>query len=356
MRTIFVTGFPGFITRMLVEQLCRRAESVVLLVEERFLGKARDETRHIAGIFGVPLGRFEVVAGDITRDDLGLEPAARDRLQAEVDTVFHLAAVYDLAVPPELAERINVRGTHNVNRFVAGIRRLDRYNYVSTYAVAGNRTGLVREDELEHGAGFGNHYESTKYHAEVAVRALMEQGGVPASIYRPAVVVGHSRTGRTVKYDGPYMLLQVMKRLPWPLSRLNFGAHDITFQMVPVDFIVDAMVAIAGRPGAAFKTFHLTDPRPHTTAEIHDLFCRAMFGRPTIARLPALATKLVTGSGVTALLGLQRQANAYFFHRHRFDCVNTLDALDGTGVHCPPLESYVDVMVRHFLDHPVPGT
>lgn len=349
MRHALVTGFPGFIAGQLIQRLTPSGASFTLLVEERFQDLAASEAARIAAAAGVGAERFEIVVGDITQPELGLTAEVARRLQAEVDTVFHLAAVYDLAVPLELAERVNVQGTGNVNDFVRGMKGLERYNYVSTFAVSGRRSGIIREAELEHDAGFHNHYESTKHRAEMAVRKLMAEDGVPTSIYRPAVVVGSSRDGRTVKFDGPYMLLKVLHRLPWPLTRFNVGSHRIRFQMVPVDFIIDAVATIAARPDTAGKTFHLTDPEPCTTAEIFDLFHRALFGTGSWMRLPGPLVKAATNSGLAEPLGLQRQAGPYFFHQARWDCVNTLDALDGTGVAVPRLETYVDKLVAFFL-------
>ncbi len=353
MRKVLITGFPGFLAGLLVRELATRADSLVLLVEERFLETARAKARHIAAIYGAPASRFDLRVGDITRPDLGLEADAADELVGEVDTVFHLAAIYDLAVPEGLAQRVNVTGTGNVNRFVTRLERLERYNYVSTFAVAGRRTGVVRESELAHDAGFHNHYESTKYEAEVLVRRLADQG-VPTTILRPGVVVGSSRDGRTVKYDGPYMVLRMMRELPGPLGRLNLGSSDVPFQMVPVDFVVEAFAALAEHPDAVGKTFHLTDPDPRTTAEIFEIFSREMFGKGCLARVPSFATRLVTATGATELLGVQKEAGPYFFHRCRYDCVNTLDTLDGTGIACPPLERYVARLVRYFVENPEP--
>ncbi len=351
MRHVLITGFPGFIAGQLIERLASRAERFTLLVEERFAAAAREQADGLAAARGLPPERFALEVGDITRSDLGLPAAVVARLQAEVDTVFHLAAIYDLAVGKELAERVNVRGTEHVNRFVAGISDLERYNYVSTYAVAGKRAGIVREAELEHEAGFFNHYEETKYEAEVSVRRLAAEEGVPTSIFRPGVVVGSSKDGRTVKFDGPYMLLKVLRSLPWPLTRFNPGLPDVRFQMVPVDFIIDALATISSQPGMAGKTFHLTDPAPYTTAEIFDLFSGALFGHESWIGAPKPLTWLATTSGLAEPLGLQRQAAPYFFHQATFDCVNTLDALDGTGVEVPRLPDYVDKLVAFFLEH-----
>lgn len=350
MRHTLLTGFPGFIAARLAERMAPASERWTFLVEQRFGSQARAEAKRIAEAAGRAPESFEVVEGDITLPGLGLAPADHERLSAEVDSVFHLAAVYDLAVPADLAERVNVGGTAQVNEFVRGLGRLEGYHYVSTYVVSGKRRGVVREADLEHDTGFNNHYESTKYRAELSVRRLAADG-LPVAVYRPAVVVGSSRDGSTAKFDGPYMLLKVMRHLPWPVNRFNVGSPTVRFQMVPVDFIIEAIAAISARPDAAGKTYHLTDPEPHSTQEIFDLFSEALYRARSWMRIPTSLTALVTGSGIAEPLGLQRQSAPYFERQATFDCVNTLDALDGTGVAVPRLDTYADKLVRYFLQH-----
>ncbi len=347
MRATFITGFPGFLGRRLVTKLAERDQRFVLLVEPRFAEAARAAIDDVAALAFRSADRFEILAGDITQPRLGLDASTVRRLSDDIDQVWHLAAIYDLGVGRSLAERVNVEGTRNVNDLVARLDRLERYHYVSTFAVAGRRTGVVRERELEHRAGFHNHYEETKYRAELEVKRLMERG-LPTTIYRPGSIVGSSKDGITAKFDGPYMVLELMSRLPPPLNLLNFGSSEVGFQMVPVDFVVDAMCALAGQPDTAFRTFHLTDPAPATTAEICDLFCRELHGVGTLATAPEVAVRAFTASGIPAALGLQREANPYFFHRCRYDCVSTLDALDGTGIEVPALATYVDRLVSFW--------
>lgn len=350
MRATLVTGFPGFLGKRLVARLAERDEQFALLVEPRFLAAAQQAVDEVAGLAFRSRSRFELVEGDITQPDLGLDRTTVRRLANRVDQVWHLAAIYDLGVPRSVAERVNVEGTRNVNDLVAKLDRLERYHYVSTFAVAGRRTGVVRERELEHKAGFHNWYEETKYRAELDVKRQLERG-LPTTIYRPASIVGSSRDGATAKFDGPYMMLDLMSRLPPPLNLLNFGASDVFFQLVPVDFVIDAMVAIAGRRDSAFRTFHLTDPAAVSTQEVCDLFCRELFGVGTLLGAPKAVVRAFTASGFAALLGLQREANPYFFHRCRYDCVSSLDALDGTGIAVPPLASYVERLVQFWRSH-----
>src|SRR5437868_9875324 len=214
--------------------------------------------------------RIEILPGDITDRRLGLSKDDYERLTAETKAVFHLAAIYNLAVPLEIAQRVNVDGTGNIIEFCARCKKLERHNYVSTAYVAGGRRGVVYEHELIMGQWFKNHYESTKFQAEVWVRESMDK--VPTAIYRPAIVVGDSQTGLTQKFDGPYFMLRAigvsMKR-GWPIAK--YGKSAAAFNVVPVDFVVNGLLAGSKDPQAIGETFHLVDPDPISAGDVFTL-------------------------------------------------------------------------------------
>jgi thioester reductase-like protein len=226
----FVTGFPGFIGRRLVRRLLEDDPHgrVLALVEPRMLDAAG---RAAAAI---DADRIELLAGDIARPRLDLDDDEWERACAEVQSVFHLAAIYNLAVPLAAAQRVNVGGTGNVLELCLAAEHLERLVYVSTAYVAGKRRGVVYEHELALGQGFKNHYESTKFHAEVWVRELLDR--VPTVILRPAIVVGDSQTGETEKFDGPYYLLRAIARAHASGRAVpQFGRSEAAFNVVPVD-------------------------------------------------------------------------------------------------------------------------
>src|SRR6185295_1868286 len=140
----------------------------------------------------------------------GMAAAKLEQARQETSIVFHLAAIYDLAVAQEVAAMVNVEGTMNMNQFAKSVRNLRRYHYVSTCYVAGKRLGLIKENELHHEAGFRSHYEQTKYLAEISVDTLKTD--IPVTIHRPSVVCGDSKTGETVKYDGIYYLIHYLRK------------------------------------------------------------------------------------------------------------------------------------------------
>jgi thioester reductase-like protein len=348
MSTHLLTGFPGFIGRRLVAELLQRDSErrVVALVEERMLAPAQAAADEIDG------ARIELIAGDISARRLGLADADYERLAAEVTVVHHLAAIYDLAVPIEIAQRVNVDGTGNVVEFCKDCEKLERHNYVSTAYVAGDRTGVVYEHELALGQGFKNHYESTKFQAEVWVREEMDR--VPTTIYRPAIVVGDSRTGETQKFDGPYYVLRFIaaskrRHLPVP----NIGRGVTPFNVVPVDFIVDSITALAEVPEAVGETVHLCDPSPLSAHDMFGLLSRLYGGSEPLLTVPAgpVAASLRSKAMRRFFGGVPRETIRYMNHPVRYDTRRATELLAAAGLTCPGFASYAPKMVEFFQAH-----
>ncbi len=197
-----MTGFPGFLGSALLPRLLARRDGAraVCLVQPQHLGTARARVGEIEAAHPFTAGRIDLVEGDITVPGLGMDPDTRRGLETEVTEVWHLAAVYDLTVAEAIATRVNVDGTARVLQFCEGLPGLTRLQYVSTCYVSGRHEGEFGEDDLEEGQVFLNHYESTKFEAEVLVRKATA-GGLPTTVYRPGIVVGDSKTGETQKYD-----------------------------------------------------------------------------------------------------------------------------------------------------------
>jgi thioester reductase-like protein len=350
--TFFVTGFPGFIAGRLVERLAREGARFLLLVQPAFAARAREEISRIAGQTGArPSDGFRVMEGDITREDLGLSASDSEEARRAATAVFHLAAVYDLAVRRELGERVNVEGTRNVNRFARALPNLRRYHYVSTCYVAGRRTGRILESELRHDAGFRNYYEETKYLAELEVEALKAE--LPVTIHRPSVVCGDSRTGETAKYDGVYYLINYLRIFPSALSLANIGNRDVRLNVVPVDFVVEAMAALAADDRAAGATVQLADPAPLTTEELFDVISRELAGRVSLFTIPAPLVRTTLNLPLNEkLTGLPRVGVPYFFLDQTYDTARASALLAPHGVACPRFPDYVPALLDFVERHP----
>src|SRR3984893_16551168 len=349
--TVFVTGFPGFIATRLVRRLANEGAQFILLSLPAFLPLARAEAAEIARETGVDIGRLRIVEGDITKYDLGLSSVELERARQETTQVFHLAAIYDLAVAKDIARRVNVEGTRNVNNFAKSIAHLKRYHYVSTCYVAGKRKGLILEAELPHNAGFRNHYAETKYLAETSVEALKSE--LPITIHRPAVVCGDSRTGETAKYDGIYYLIHYLRRWPGGLTLLNIGNREVGLNLVPIDFVIEAMVALAKDDRAIGATVQLADPAPLTTHQLFDQISKAIGGLVWFATVPAgivyPALRLPLAPAIT---GLPHSAVPYFFLEQTYDTSAPRGLLDPHGIRGPSFPEYARALVNFVAEHP----
>ncbi|EMA59069.1 SDR family oxidoreductase [Halorubrum lipolyticum] len=372
---VLFTGFPGFLGSALLRRVLDRGDGpVACLIQPQYRELAEERAREIVSAVG---GKWKgdaaaaapavddapatdpaahLYEGDITEPDLGLGSALDDPdLLAGVEEVYHLAAVYDLSVDADLAAAVNVRGTEHV---LDACERLgvDRLHYVSTCYVSGRYDGVFTADHLREGQSFNNHYEASKHRAEVAVRERMADG-LPATIYRPAIAVGDSETGETDKLDGPYNLLRLLLVQPGRLA-VAFsvpGADETELNVVPRDYVVDAIAELSGRPETMGETYQLCDPEPLTVpafvAALSDAAGRRTVTVPTPKRLAKAAARLLSAAGVA----VEPATIDYFDHPTRYRCPNAREALSGTGVSVPPFESYVDRLVAYARANPSVG-
>ncbi|HZN07827.1 MAG TPA: SDR family oxidoreductase [Pyrinomonadaceae bacterium] len=350
--TVFITGFPGFIADRLLERLARKPCRFILLVQPSFITRARDEIARIAQLAGRAVDDFQIVEGDITQAELGLTPADAARVSEQTTRVFHLAALYDLAVPREPALQVNVAGTMHVLHFARVMPQLRHFHHVSTCYVAGKREGVILETELRHDAGYRNFYEESKYLSEMEVEKL--KGELPITIHRPSVVCGDSQTGETVKYDGVYYLIHYLLKWPNVLSLFNIGNHVVSLNLVPVDFVVDAMAALAFDERAIGRTVQLADPSPLTTYQLFNAIARSINGQRSRMTAPASWVRFVLMLPPSPrITGLPHNAVPYFFVKQLYDTSQAQELLAPHGIECPPFETYVDRIVNFARLHPV---
>jgi thioester reductase-like protein len=347
---ILFTGFPGFIGMRLVPRILELAPDARLecLVQEKFLDFARRSVEAIEERHRHARGRIGLVTGDITAQGLGIEAKRARELRRCLKQCWHLAAVYDLAVARDVGRRINVEGTKNVLDFVGGAPQFERLQYVSTAYVSGTHRGTFRETDLDVGQGFKNHYEETKFQAEVeVVRARL-----PGTVYRPGVVVGDSRTGETGKFDGPYHVLRLMEKLPSPGIFFRIGLGFGTVNIVPVDFVVESMAALSSAPASLGKTYHLCDPQPHSPGELAEMFAEAIGKSFLYVPVPmAVAKTFFAPKPVQRVFGMPLQALDYFDDPVRHDTAQATKDLAELGIECPRLADYMPRLVAFYRAH-----
>ncbi|WP_285766388.1 SDR family oxidoreductase [Peribacillus sp. SI8-4] len=349
----FFTGFPGFISNQLIMELIRRDEAInkiYLLVLPQQTAKAEVEIKRLEESSGKKVA-FEIVIGDITKEHLACSLDVYHELQQQVTHLFHLAAIYDLAVPERLARLINVMGTKQVNEWAKGVTALKRYTYFSTAYVAGMREGCLYEHELTRPKSFKNHYEQTKYEAELLVEELKKE--IPITIIRPGIVKGHSRTGETIKFDGPYFILNFLDRLSFlPFFPYISTERETVVNLVPIDYIIQATAFLALYKEGAGKTYHLTDPNPCTAREIYELFVAELHNQKPRGHVPlSLSKAFLSIPSLRRYLGVEKEALDYFTWKGRFDCSLAQGDLKASGIMCPDFREGVPAMVDYYITH-----
>lgn len=349
--SIFITGFPGFIAGRLLERLVKSETQFFILVQRHLIQKAMDDIEFIAEMTQTPLECFVIVEGDITLPNLGISDADLETIQYETTDVFHMAAAYDLGVSKDVAFNVNLQGTKNVNDFVCSLKNLRRYNYVSTCYIAGKREGAILETELDHKAGFRNFYEETKYLAEIEVEQLKSH--LPVTIFRPSVVVGDTETGETVKYDGIYFLIKYLRKAPSLLRLLNVGNSNVRLNLVPINYVVDSLVALSNDEAAVGKTLALADPSPLTTAELFDVIAKDLSGRKSEFHLPERFANWFLNTGLSpTLTGLPHHSVPYFFISQDYDTSIADELLSAHGLACPRFRTYAGNLLDFVDENP----
>lgn len=359
-RHIFLTGLPGFVGSKVVETLFNEQArswrgdtiSVTALVQPEFYQQARkaidvypEKTRNA----------ITLVKGDLCAPCLGMPAETYAGVCMRVNEVMHIAALYRLDVPETLAARVNVVGTQRMLDFARDIKHLRIFSHISSIIVSGRRTGVILEDELYHDRGFHNHYESTKYMSEVLVHNCRDS--LPVAVFRPGVVVGDSRTGDIPKYDGPYYTIKSYLRLRlFPKFMVPaFGNYGYSpFNMAPVDFIAESLISLSGNEAAIGKTFHLTDRYPLTTYELFGLIHDKILGKGRAFCLPRRMIRILGRMPVALgrLLGFARSGAVYLDHTAIYDTANTDALLRDTGIRCPSVHEYIDVMIDYVKRNP----
>ena len=358
-RNVFITGYPGFLGSKVVELLLHENKeeinspvTIKVLVQPSFVNAAQ---KAISELPKTDQGQISIVEGDICEKQLGLDDHAYRSLTNEINEIFHMAALYRLDAEEYLSKKVNVIGTQNMISFALDLKEIRVFNHISSIVVSGKRTGVVFEDELEHDMGFHNHYDKTKHLSEVVVKNYMDR--LPIIVFRPAVIVGDSKTGAIPKIDGPYFIIRTflkLQKLPSFLVPV-LGDYSYTpFHMAPVDFVAKAMTYLSAQPDAIGKTFHLVDKHPLTINEFFTLIHEKIWGGQNPRVLPEWVMKRFDKipARLVNALGVSKNSIAYLNQVPMYDTKNTDELLKGSDISCPSVYDYIDHMIDFVRNNP----
>jgi NAD(P)-dependent dehydrogenase (short-subunit alcohol dehydrogenase family) len=360
----FVTGATGFIGRHLVQELIDNREGpIFVLCRQSSLPRMESLIQRWGS------SRVQPVVGDLAEPGLGV---ADDWVAEHATTIghfFHLAAIYDMTADEETNDRLNVDGTRHALE-LAGRLAVGCFQHVSSVAAAGDHRGTFSEAMFDEGQPLSSPYHRTKYESERIVREECTSGW---RVYRPSIVVGHSETGAMDKVDGPYYFFNLIKRLrdglpSWlPLVGVDLGETNV----VPVDYVAKAMDHLAHLPGRDNEAFHLVNPEPQPTVEMINAFCSVagapQFATPVDRATDLLPRRLRPASIISAVaklapaqlvlnqtlgrLGVPAEVIPHSSFSAVFDSKVTEQALAGSGIAVPDLESYAETLWTYWEEY-----
>jgi thioester reductase-like protein len=346
---VLLTGYPSMLARSVAREVLAAddAAKVTAVVRGKFFEEAKQSRDELPAD---ERKRLSFLEGDAAAIDLGLSGAEWRTLTRTVTRIHHCAQVTYLGVDRKTAERLNVDGTLEVVELARSCASLRALVLHSTAHVSGNRRGLVLEDELRHGQSFRTVVEETKARAEIVARDAM--GKLPIVVVRPSTIVGHSETGEVDRFDGPYLLVLLVVTSPPELAIPLPGRGDEPLNLVPIDWVARAAVALGRDETALGKTFHLVDPDPPSARRAFELVARAGGRRDPRGSIPAnLAKALLRAPGLDRIAKSPRAFLETLTTRVVYDARNTQAHLPALGVPgCPSFESYVDKLVEYVQE------
>jgi thioester reductase-like protein len=353
--TVFLTGATGYIGKSLLQKWLDSSDARIVLLARTKHGEnpRRRIVDALASLYpGEDAGRFseriDVVEGDVAFVRFGLDETRYRDLASRVTHIVHCAAAARFDLELEEARKTNVGGTRNILDFGKECGALGRIDYIGTAYVAGKRTGVIREDELDEGQEHNNTYERSKMEAEMLVRGSMRE--LPIAILRPSIVICDSRTGRASSFNG---FNRAMRMYSLGILSVVPGNPSSTMDLVPVDYVTEAVYSISRNAASIGACYHVTAGMDNATSleEISELASRH-FERKRFAIVPpeefaAYVAKMKDGFGEQELSMIKEIMlyMPYLTGVLRFDCSKTVRE---TGLEAPPVRSYFGKMAEYI--------
>ncbi len=345
-RHVLLIGFPRtFAARKVLEGLLAQdsASRITCVVAEGYQARADS---WLATQPRSQRERVDLIIGESWAIDFGLAGADYMTLARSVDVIHHCGAITYPDVDRETAQRVNVNGTVEVVEIAEVATHLERLVLWSSASVSQPQHGLATEQELIKPSRFRSVIDETRFQAERIVRAEMDH--IPTTILRPSIVVGDSQTGEIDRFEGPYLLVLLMLNSPIDLRVPLPGRGDIPLNLVPIDYVVKAGLAITDNPRAAGHTFHLVDPNPPTVHRVFEMIAEAAGRRAPVGNLPTnLATAVLRTPGLERFAMIPRTFLEQLATEVTYDARNAREMLANTGIECPPVHSYLRTLVEH---------
>lgn len=363
----FMTGGTGLVGSNLIPRLLRayKDSTITLMVrgdgQEGVDLRVRGIADRIAREENMPEihERLDGIPGDVSLDHCGLSPSQIQGIVAKTTHIIHGAATIRFDHPIEEARAINCGGTRRllaIAHLCAAKGSLERFVYIGTSSVSGQRGGAIYEHELEMNQPFFNTYEQSKMESERIVRDQFDR--IPCTVFRPSIIIGDSRTGQTSSFNVIYIPLRLVQK-----GMLTFvpGTPETTLDLVPIDWVDDAMVHIMHRPESVSGVYHIT-AGPERAAPLGEVVRGAVeyFDRHTplrekriiefISREEFEKRRAGMRGREEALMGQLDTLLPYVSVDRLFDSRNADALLAGSGIEFPRYGEYAERILRYCVE------
>jgi thioester reductase-like protein len=354
---ILLTGATGLVGGELLPRLLTAAPAaevhcLVRARDDAALALRREALLVHARVPQADAARVRVVRGDACEPDLGLG-SARAALAKRVRSVVHAAASTRFDLELEAARRTNVAGSRHLLEFARASGA--RLHHVSTAYVAGERSGVLRVRDADGATGFHNTYETSKWEAEAALRLADD---VRTTVYRPSIIVGDSKSGRTPHFR---VLYEPFKWVIYGKTSVLPCRPDVRLDVVPVDYVASAIVALGAQTASVGQTYHLS-AGPERSSAIAELVALSepivngwmdARGEPRV-RVPRIVSPEDATPDQAQLFALgaavMRTHVPYMLAEQVFDDAETRAALADAALPCPPLRAYLGRLLTYALE------
>jgi thioester reductase-like protein len=344
-RVFLLTGLPAsLLAQKLLGQLLLQhpAAQVKCLVAEALLEKTQDVIRRLSAN---DQARVETIRGDVSAMDFGLSGSRFLALAAQIDVVHHCVCASHGGLSRDAERRAYVGSTGEVLELaLASQGRLTRLVHWGSALLSQPNNGRVTETEWKRPQAFRSRSDEMRFRAEALIRDAMNR--VPITILRPSIIVGDSTTGEIDPLEEPYSLFQLMLNTQLELRVPVPGRGDQPCHFVPINYVVEAGLAIADDARSAGKTFHLTDERPLSVRRVFELISGAAERPAATPRLSRnLAALILHAPGLERVSPVPRAFLELLAIDVAYDARNARELLAGTNIECPNVASYLKTVL-----------
>ena len=346
-KSILLTGATGFLGVYLLDELLKKTTAdIYCLVRCRNFNEGKQRLKANLQFHALWKEAFNSrivpIVGDLSKPHFGLSEPQFNKLASQIDVIYHSGAQVNAARPYSTLKATNVLGTQEVLR-LASLIQSKPVHFMSTIAVFFSspyfQSNCLKETDWPQCDHLKGGYRQSKWVAEQLVKKAQERG-LPTGIYRVGRVLGHSKTGITGNLDN--VLCHFMKGC---IQLEKFPAVKTTINLMPVDYVSQAIVHLSRQEKLLGKVFHLLNPHSITWQNLLEEIrvlgysLDEMTYHEWVSELKNRNLQKPKDKFYAILLLLLRTSAIFSNKKPQFDAHHTLEWLADSSIICPVVDT-----------------